>query len=238
MGLQGGIAAKLKRFGTYIRALRSPYCCSIGHALDRVARQKQRPDRQKKVRIMSKTCVRVRFLVDSPDPSNLAFLDRQIRKIRAPIKIKSALPPPPQKTQNTPPLLKRGILWTWFFLQKERIFQASVKLTHPFPAPELRTKILRKRGFFLKKTRETLKKTRVSLFADTLKSLEKKGKPRPKKARKLGKQKSKEIEKSKDWRVRGFSLRWHVCRTKLAQKIFIEARNFLTKNAPIFPRNF
>ena len=35
----------------------------------------------------------------------------KVRKILAPIKIKSA-PPPPQ-TQNTPPPLKRGILWTW-----------------------------------------------------------------------------------------------------------------------------
>ena len=26
-----------------------------------------------------------------------------------------------------------------FFLQKERIFQASIKLAQPFPAPELRT---------------------------------------------------------------------------------------------------
>ena len=35
----------------------------------------------------------------------------RIRKIPAPIKIKSALPSPPQ-TQNTPPPPKRGILWT------------------------------------------------------------------------------------------------------------------------------
>ena len=40
-----------------------------------------------------------------------------LRKILAPIKIKSALPPPPPK-----PPLKRGILWTRVFLQKERIF--------------------------------------------------------------------------------------------------------------------
>ena len=33
------------------------------------------------------------------------------QKILAPIRIKSALPPP-KKTQNTPPL-KGGILWTW-----------------------------------------------------------------------------------------------------------------------------
>ena len=41
-----------------------------------------------------------------------------LRKILAPIKIKSA--PPPQ-TQNTPPP-KGGILWIWFVLQKECIF--------------------------------------------------------------------------------------------------------------------
>ena len=59
-----------------------------------------------------------------------------IRKIRAPIKIKSALPP-----QKKPPPNKKGILRTVLFLQKERIFfQVSIKLAHPFPAPELRTK--------------------------------------------------------------------------------------------------
>ena len=63
-------------------------------------------------------------------------------------KNKSALPPP--KTQNTPPPpLKRGILWTWVFpAEGAYFFQASIKLTHPFPAPELRTKILWTRGFF------------------------------------------------------------------------------------------
>ena len=48
--------------------------------------------------------------------SFLLTVELFIRKIRAPIKIKSALPPP----QNPPP--KRGILRTWFFLQKERTF--------------------------------------------------------------------------------------------------------------------
>ena len=56
-------------------------------------------------------------------------------------------PPPPPKTQNTPPL-KQGILRTWVFLQKERIFQASIKLAQPFLAPELRTRSLRTQGFF------------------------------------------------------------------------------------------
>ena len=56
---------------------------------------------------------------------------------------------PPPKTQNTPPPPKRGILWTWVFLaERTHFFQASIKLTHPFPAPELRTKILWTRGFF------------------------------------------------------------------------------------------
>ena len=68
------------------------------------------------------------------------------RKIPAPIKIKSALPPPPE-AQNTPPKT-RNFMDMEVFLQKERKFQAPVKLAHPFPAPELRTKILRKRGNF------------------------------------------------------------------------------------------
>ena len=45
-------------------------------------------------------------------PGNLKLQSLKGRKIRAPIKIKSALPPP--QTQNTPPL-KRGSLWTWGF---------------------------------------------------------------------------------------------------------------------------
>ena len=36
-------------------------------------------------------------------------------------KMKSALPPPPPKPKIPPPL-ERGILWTGFFLQEERIF--------------------------------------------------------------------------------------------------------------------
>ena len=67
-----------------------------------------------------------------------------IRKIRAPIKIKSALPPPPKK-----PPQKRGILWTRVFpAERAHIFQVSIKLAHPFPAPELRTRILRTREDF------------------------------------------------------------------------------------------
>ena len=53
-------------------------------------------------------------------PENLSSREF-LRKIRAPIKIKSALPPPPPNPKYPPPL-KRGILWTQVFLQKERIF--------------------------------------------------------------------------------------------------------------------
>ena len=66
-----------------------------------------------------------------------------VRKIRAPIKIKSALPPP----QNPPP--KKGEFYGHrFSCRKNAFFQVSIKLAHPFPAPELRTRILRTRGFF------------------------------------------------------------------------------------------
>ena len=69
-----------------------------------------------------------------PPPSSL------FRKILAPIKIKSALSPPPPQTQNTPPL-KRGILWTLVFpAERAHFFQAPIKLAQPFPAPELQTK--------------------------------------------------------------------------------------------------
>ena len=68
----------------------------------------------------------------------------KVRKIRAPIKIKSALPPPPPKT---PP--KKGNFTDMVFpAERTHFFQVSIKLAHPFPAPELRTRILRTRGFF------------------------------------------------------------------------------------------
>ena len=68
--------------------------------------------------------------------------DMKIRKIRAPIKIKSALPPPP-------PLKRRNFTDTGFPAERTLFFQVSVKLAQPFPAPELRTRILRAlKGFF------------------------------------------------------------------------------------------
>ena len=58
-----------------------------------------------------------------------------------------------------PPPLKRGIFWTWVFpAERTHFFRASIKLVHPFPAPELRTRNLRTRGFFSeKKLRITLR---------------------------------------------------------------------------------
>ena len=71
----------------------------------------------------------------------------QIRKILAPIKIKSALPPPPPKNPKYPPL-KEEFYGHGFSCRTDAFFQVSIKLAQPFPAPELRTQILRTRGFF------------------------------------------------------------------------------------------
>ena len=65
------------------------------------------------------------------------------RKILAPIKIKSALPPP-----QTPPPKTRNLMDMGFPAERTHFFQVSIKLAQPFPAPELRTRILRTRGFF------------------------------------------------------------------------------------------
>ena len=67
----------------------------------------------------------------------------KFRKIRAPIKIKSALPGPPK-----PPPKTRNFMDMGFPAERTHFFQASIKLAQPFPAPELRTRILRTRGFF------------------------------------------------------------------------------------------
>ena len=68
-----------------------------------------------------------------------------VRKIRAPIKIKSALPPPPPKKKT---LKRRNFTDTGFPAERTLFFQVSIKLAQPFPGPELRTRILRTRGFF------------------------------------------------------------------------------------------
>ena len=87
----------------------------------------------------------VRYLIKIARKS---FALLSLRKIRAPIKIKSALPPPPPQTRNTPPPKTRNFVDMTFSCRTDAFFQASIKLTHPFPAPELRTKFLQTRGFF------------------------------------------------------------------------------------------
>ena len=59
----------------------------------------------------------------------------QIKKIRAPIKIKSALPPPPPKPKIPP--LKCGILWTGLFLQNGRIFPGVHKIGAAISGPRI-----------------------------------------------------------------------------------------------------
>ena len=60
------------------------------------------------------------------------------RKPPAPIKKKSALPPPPQKKPKYPPAKTNG--HGGFSVERKQKFQAPIKLAHPFPAPDLRTK--------------------------------------------------------------------------------------------------
>ena len=61
----------------------------------------------------------------------------KIRKILAPIKKIKKRSPPPQ-TQNTPPPpLKRGILWTWLFLQNGRIFPGAHKIGAAISGPRI-----------------------------------------------------------------------------------------------------
>ena len=60
-------------------------------------------------------------------------------------KNKIGTPPPPPK--KTPP--KKGNFTDMVFpAERTHFFQVSIKLGHQFPAPELRTRILRTRGFF------------------------------------------------------------------------------------------
>ena len=59
----------------------------------------------------------------------------KLRKIRAPIKIKSALPPPPKP--KIPPPLKRAILWTRVFPAKGRIFPGVHKIGAPISGPRI-----------------------------------------------------------------------------------------------------
>ena len=66
------------------------------------------------------------------------------RKFPAPIKIKSAPPPPSQKPKFPPPPENKEFYGHGGFpAERKQKLQAPIKLTHPFPAPELRTNILR-----------------------------------------------------------------------------------------------
>ena len=56
--------------------------------------------------------------------------------------------PPPPKPKIPPPSKTRNFMDMGFSCRTDAFFQASIKLAHPFPAPELRKKILRTRGFF------------------------------------------------------------------------------------------
>ena len=76
---------------------------------------------------------------------------KHFRKILAPIKIKSALPPPPPNPKIPPPKSRNFMDMGFFPAERAHFFQATIKLAQPFSAPELRTKILRTRGFFWKK---------------------------------------------------------------------------------------
>ena len=94
---------------------------------------------------------RYRLQLEVPEVCHITVRANRITlgEILAPIKIRSALSPPPRQSPKiTPHPLNRGILWAWVFQQKERIFQAPIKLAQPFPVPESRTNILRTRGFF------------------------------------------------------------------------------------------
>ena len=61
-------------------------------------------------------------------------------------KNKIGTPPPPKP--KIPPPKKEEFYGHGFSCRKSAFCQASIKLTHPFSGPELRTKILRTRGFF------------------------------------------------------------------------------------------
>ena len=56
--------------------------------------------------------------------------------------------PPPQKNPKYPPPKTRNFMDMALSCRKNAFLQAPIKLVQPFPAPELRTEILRKRGFF------------------------------------------------------------------------------------------
>ena len=83
-----------------------------------------------------------------------------IRKIRAPIKIKSVLPPPPKKAPKYPPPEYEEFYGHGIFLQKERIFPGVHKIDAPISGPRIAdenftdTRIFLKQGAFWRKRRK------------------------------------------------------------------------------------
>ena len=62
------------------------------------------------------------------------------RKIPATMNTNIGTPPPKKKPKC--PSLKRGMLWAWSFpAERNKKYQAPIKLARPFPAPELRAKV-------------------------------------------------------------------------------------------------
>ena len=94
-----------------------------------------------------------------PDSSNAPVATFQIRamkfrKIRAPIKIKSALPPPP-KTQNTPPPPKtRNFMDMGFSCRKNAFFPGVHKIDAPISGPRIADKNFTDTRIFLRNARK------------------------------------------------------------------------------------
>ena len=68
------------------------------------------------------------------------------QKILAPIKIESALPPPPKPKIPPPPKNEEFYGHGGFAAERTQFFQVPIKLAQPFPAPG--QSILRTRGFW------------------------------------------------------------------------------------------
>ena len=73
--------------------------------------------------------------------SRNTFSGRLVRKIRAPIKIKSALPPPKKpQTPNTPPPKRRNFVDMVFFCRKNAFFRGAHKIGAAISGPRIADK--------------------------------------------------------------------------------------------------
>ena len=72
--------------------------------------------------------------------------------------------PPPPKNPIPPPPQTEEFYGHGFSCRTDAFFQASIKLAQPFPAPELRTKTLRTRGFFWNQSRKSHQSISVRFF--------------------------------------------------------------------------